>query len=166
MALDGQVTLGNLGISLQELASDGTVVGTAFTVGYTNEDTFTFTTEEGTPFELMVDELDTALLSVARQGAINVTWSVPNVDLETLAQVTGGTYSIADGYDAPAKSVNKDFKVILTPEQGNIITMNRVSLSGRPDGAIGKNSQLNVIFTGTLLTPVDGGSPYNLKPKA
>lgn len=164
----GAITIGINSIMLQEInPTTGADVGTPIQLGQTLEDSFNITTDEGTAVEIFVEEVANAIYSNPGTQTQTVTWQSPNADLETLAAVTGGTWSAGDGYEAPVKPANKEFRVIITPEQGYVLTLNRVKLTFNYDGAFGKNAALTITANGTVLNPVDGTTgPYALEPIA
>src|SRR5690554_5798773 len=168
MALaDSLVTIRFNSIMLQEIDSTGADVGTPIALGQTLEDSFSITTDEGTPVEILVEESSTAIYSRAGNSSISITWQSPNVDPEALAAVTGGTWDdVEEEYSAPVKPLSKDYRVVIDSEQGYILSYNRVNLTANFDGTFGKNNALMITVNGTILAPVDGTTgPYSLKKK-
>lgn len=163
----GLVTIGFNSIMLQEInPTTGADVGTPIQLGQTLEDSFNITNDEGTSVDILVEEVATPVFSRPGNVTTSITWQSPNVDPVALAAVTGGTWDPETGYDAPAKPLSKEYKVIIDSEQGYVLTYNRVKLTAKFDGAFGKNNALMITVNGTILNPVDGTTgPYNLTPK-
>lgn len=164
MALKDQlVTIGINKITLQELDSAGADVGTPLQLGQTLEDSFNWTTEDGTTVDIRVEETDKPIYSRTAEGTSTIEWISPNVDPEVLAKVTGGTWSELTGYDAPIKAVVKEYRVLVEVEDGYDVTFGRVPIKAVHSGNLGRNNALELTVSGNLLAPVDGKAPYNLK---
>ncbi|MGL4585269.1 MAG: hypothetical protein ACRCVU_20115 [Flavobacterium sp.] len=162
---DRLVTIGINSIKLQELDSAGADVGTPIELGQTREDSFNLTQEDGTTVDIRVEETDDPIYSRTAKGTYSVTWNSPNCDPESLAKVTGGTWSEADGYSSPSKAVVKDYRVIVASEDGYDLTLNRVSIRADFSGNLGRNNPIELVVNGNVLAPQDGKGLYNLKKK-
>lgn len=163
---DRLVTIGINSIKLQELDSAGADVGTPIELGQTREDSFNLTKEDGTTVEVRVEETDDPIYSKTAKGTYSVTWNSPNCDPESLAKVTGGKWTELDGYSAPSKAVVKDYRVIVTVEDGYNLTLNRVSIRADFSGNLGRNNPLELVVNGNVLAPQDATKGlYTLKKK-
>lgn len=151
------VSIGINKISLQELnTATGADEGTPIELGQTLEDSFSLTNDEGTEVTINVEESSDPIYSSPGNQTTSVTWQSPNADFASVAKVTGGTYTTADGYSSPRKRVTKEYRVTVTTEQGYDLVLNRVKLTASADGNLGKNNALMITANGTCLTPIDG----------
>lgn len=162
-----EITIGITSISLQELnPTTGADVGTPFIFGDTLEDSFTMTTDEGTEVTINIEESSDPIYSNPGNTTTSITWQSPNADPEQVAKLTGGTWSLANGYSSPRKRVTKEYEVTITTEQGNNVVFNRVKLTAYADGNLGKNNALTITASGTALVPVTGLlGAYSFVPK-
>lgn len=154
---DKLVTIGINSISLQEInPTTGADVGTPILLGDTLEDSFSMTTDEGTEVTINVEESSAPIYSDPGNQTVSVTWQSPNADMESLASITGGTWTAATGYSAPRKRTVKNFEVTVTTEQGYNLVLNNVRLTASVDGSLGKNNALTLTASGTCLVPPTG----------
>lgn len=152
-------------ILVGDIAADGGAGTDLVQLGYTNEDSATFTQDEATTTEFYVEELDDPILTNERPGATTFTWVIANPDLEVLERLFGGTITGTGTsasprvWNAPDRMPTNLFKTIkIVPETGlESITIPRAKISARFDGTIGRNSLLGVTVVATVNKPTKDG---------
>lgn len=159
------VTNGLQQILVGPIAADGGPGTALVQLGYTNEDSATFTQDEPTTTEFFVEELDDPILTNERPGPTTFTWVIANPDAEVLqslfgGEVTGaGTDASPRVWNAPDKVLQNIFRTVkIVPEVGfESITIPRAKISPRFDGTIGRNSLFGVTVVATVHKPTKDG---------
>lgn len=157
------VTIGIAKIEIAPLAIDGGE-GTVFTTwGNTLEGTFSITNEDGTTTDINIEESEDAILSRTTRGAKTISWTIPDFDLADLPKILGGKFE-TNKWSAPTDNKALEYTVKVTPEQGYIMTFNRVSFNNNlGDGTYGRDNVLGIAVSGRVLKPLkEGVATYEL----
>lgn len=151
-----EVTRGLQKIEFGDIAADGGMGTTLSELGYTYKDSFAFNTEDGTQIEHYAEEVDDPIIALEKPGKITIEFDVMNPDINTLQRVLGGTID-GDKWTAPATSVAKEWSCKVTPEQGLIFEVPRVSVTGTLSGTYSKDGIFLVHVKCTVLVPKKEG---------
>lgn len=154
------VTRGLAKIEIGAIAVDGGMGTSLAVIGYTAENSVTFSEEDGTTTEFYAEEIDTAIDSVTKAGKRSVNFTLASPDPDQLVAVFGGTTSGT----APNKTwkapdsipvIEKSLKI--TPSKGLVFSFPKVSLAAKFSGGFSKTDTLKVDVIATVLQPDKAG---------
>lgn len=154
-----KITIGIQSVQVAPLAVDGGA-GTVFkTWGDTLEGTFSFTTEDGTTFDLNIEESEDAIYSKVGKGVRTLEWNIPNYDLADLPEMLGGTYTAGTKtWTEPIDNPNLEFTVKVTAIEGYTMIFNRVRFNNSVgNGTFGRENALSIVINGRVLKPMKAG---------
>lgn len=152
------ITFGMSKIELGELTAAGGVATNFETLGYSQEDSVTITTDDPEEIALNVEESDDPIFVKKKGGKTTIAFNVADPDLNVFEEMMGGT--VASGtWSSPATLPTIERSVKLTPEQGLETTYTRVSLSAKWQPAAGKKGFGLLQISGSVLTPTLANEP-------
>ncbi len=141
----------------------GGAPATTLTEIHSLQDSLTFNAPSTTDVDINIDESTQPIYSkTIPSGAMNFVFQIPDVDLDTLADFTGGTVTSGtsgDMYEPPATVQTIKMTIEITPEEGNTLTFNSCAVVANQTGNLGKTNNLNLEVTCTPSIPGDGVSP-------
>jgi hypothetical protein len=152
------VTLGLSKIEVGAIAADGGMSTTLAALGYTYENTAQMQQEDGTTTDLNVEELDTPLATITKPGKLNFNFSIADPDVDTLAEIFGGT-ATSTTWSAPDSSPELELSVVITPRQGLKFEIPRAKITAKMNGTFSKESLFLVEVSCTVLQPTKSGEP-------
>lgn len=154
-----------LGLSKIEVGAKGAngTMGTALAaLGYTYQDTCTMTQEDPTTTDHFAEEVDDPVISISRGGKTLFNFSLMNPSVEVMADLLGGTATVAeegsgeaDKWEAPDKLPVIEKSVRITPQQGLMFEVPRMKLATKINGNFSKTGIFLLEVAGTVLQPED-----------
>lgn len=155
------ISLGIKSMMFSKLAPDGGVGTDWKSYGDTLEGTFDWTTEDGTPFEVRVEEKTSAIFTRTTAGNSILSWEIPNAKLEDWAELLDGDYDLASKtFSAKSISREQELSVKMETMTGNVFTFTRVNVVAKVgNGAFGRENTINISISGTLLDPTKADAP-------
>ena len=162
MAHSAKYTYGLEKIEFAPILGDGGIGTTWTQYGLTAEDTFSMAEEDPTTTDLYVEESDTPVVSIVKEGKTTITFNIADPDIETLYNLKGGTTSGS----APNRIWEKadtlptlELSVKITPKEGfTAIRIPRASVSAKLNSTLSKKTLLVLEVTCTILTPTKSGT--------
>jgi hypothetical protein len=162
--------LGLLKLELATIAGDGGP-GTAFTeVGNTVQGTAQLTEADGTTTDFNIEETDEPVESITTKGKKTLAFSCYDMSGPNLVKFFGGTYvpynvtgPVHESYTPPATTVTIEKTVRLTDKKGNILQINRGSITAKFNWSFTKDQLAKIDVTIAVLTPTkDGVAPMTI----
>lgn len=157
MAHSSVYTYGLTKVEFADILSDGGI-GTAWTqYGLTAEDSFSMTEEDPTITDKSVEESDTPVVTITKEGKTTVKFNIADADIETLYNLKGGTITGTSPSRTWAKAatlpiIEKSIKI--TPKEGfSAIRIPRASISAKLNSTLSKKDLMVVEVTCTMLVP-------------
>ncbi|QDK80831.1 hypothetical protein EXU85_20350 [Spirosoma sp. KCTC 42546] len=154
-------TIGITSITVGAIAGDGGPGTSLTSLGYTLEKTAKLNQADATVTEFKVEEVDAAVYTKSTPGAITLTWSLANPDVDTMIAVFGGTASgtsPARVWNMPASVVAIEQTIKIIPSDGfKAITIPRGQLTAKLNGELTRDTLFVLDITVTALQPTKSG---------
>lgn len=158
MANTKTFTLGLSKIEIGDIATDGGMGSTLAEMGYTREGSCSLTQEDPEITDYFAEEVDTPVITIAKEGKFTFAWSIMNPSVSVLADLMGGTATAeTDTWEAPSGAVTIEKSVKITPKQGFIFDIPRMSIVAKWNAPLSKTDIVAIECTGTVLEPTKSG---------
>ena len=158
MADSKTFTLGLSKIEIGAIAEDGGMGASLAQLGYTREDSCSLTQEDPTTNEFFAEEVDDPVISISKAGKYTFAFSIMDPSVSVLADLMGGTATTAsDKWDAPSGAVTIEKSVKITPKQGFIFEIPRMSIVAKWNAPLSKTDIVTIECTGTVMAPTKEG---------
>lgn len=149
-------------IEFAPILGDGGIGTTWTQYGLTAEDTFSMAEEDPTTTDQYVEESDTPVVSIVKEGKTTITFNVADPDIETMYNLKGGTISGS----SPSRIWEKadtlptiEMSVKISPKEGfTAIRIPRASVSAKLNSTLSKKTLLVIEVTCTVLVPTKSGT--------
>lgn len=158
--------LGLVNVLLGAIAGDGGM-GTALTaVGDTVAGSATMTTADDTKTDFNTEESSSPVMSiVSQEGAITLTWSTFNNNVDNLVRMFGGTKvpgngtTTGDRWEAPDSFPEIEQSVKVQWKTGGYIEIPRAKIAAKMNLSFKKDSLSQIDITATVLQPSKAATP-------
>ncbi|MDR1348315.1 MAG: hypothetical protein LBJ63_07840 [Prevotellaceae bacterium] len=151
-------TIGLAKIEIGDIDPDGGMGTDLEQLGYTNQDSCSFTQEDPETTDFFAEELDDPVVSISRAGKTTFNFSVMNPDVTVLQKLLGGTITgtgDAAIWNAPSTIPVIEQSVKITPKQGLVFSVPRMSILAKINGQFSKTNIFVIDVVGTVLIPTD-----------
>ncbi len=154
------ITIGLASIKMGNVAGDGGMGSSLTVLGYTEQDSCTFTIEEGESTDFIPEEVDDPIYTINRPGARTLEFTIMDADPPTIARVLGGTVSTTGTapnqvhtWNAPAAAPNIEQSIEVTPKEGLILEITRAKIFGSLESPFSKNGLFTLTVRAQVLKP-------------
>ena len=160
MANSKTFTLGLSKIEIGAIAEDGGMGASLAVMGYTREDSCSLTQEDPEVTDYFAEEVDDPVIRIAKAGQITFSWSIMDPSVTVLEDLMGGTATAAsDKWDAPSSAVTIEKSVKITPKQGFMFEIPRLSIVAKWNAPLSKTDIVTIDCVGTVLIPTKADTP-------
>ncbi|MCL1932767.1 MAG: hypothetical protein FWF53_02995 [Candidatus Azobacteroides sp.] len=161
MAVSNVYTLGLSKIEIGEPAADGGMGTTLEQLGYTYKDSCTLKQEDPETTDFFAEEVDDPVITFRRAGKITFSFSIMNPDFDVFQKMAGGTVTGSGAnakWEAPDSLPFIEKSVKITPQQGLIFEVPRMSINAKINGSFSKTNLFLLDIVGTVLIPNKAGT--------
>lgn len=156
--------LGLVNIKTGAIAVDGDMGTTLTAIGDTVAGSATMTTSDDTKTDFNIEESSSPVMSIiSTPGAITLTWSTYNNDVDNLVRMFGGTKVAGNGtttgdtWNAPDTFQELEQSIEVQWKSGGKVIIPRAKISGKLNLSFKKDTLSQLDITATVLQPTKAG---------
>ena len=151
-------TLGLSKIELGPIGEDGDMGSNLAQLGYTYQDSATFTGEDPELTEFYAEEVDDPVVQNSRAGKYTLNFQLMNPSADTMKTLMGGTVNTSTGaWEAPNAQPRIELSCVITPAQGFKFVIPRMNIVAKVNATLSKTGMTLIDVAGTVLTPTKSG---------
>lgn len=148
-------TLGLSQIQFGIPAADGGMSTDLHTVGYTNQDSCTVTTDDPDVTEFYAEEVDDPVITKSKKGKSTLAMSIMDPSVDVLKEFLGGSIDEDGAWVDGEVYENIELSVRIIPDQGFVIDAPRVQINAKLNFALNNSSLATLDVSGIFLKPLN-----------